>query len=826
MLLKQITLHNIRSYIDEKIIFPRGSLLLCGDIGSGKSTILLAIEFALFGVKRGQLSGSSLLRNGKKDGFVELEFILNKHHVVIKRTLKRIPNGIKQDSGFVMVDNVKTEGTAVELKSKIFELLGYPKELVSKSKDLVFRYTVYTPQEEMKHIIFTEKEERLDILRRVFNIDRYKRLRDNLQVVMRMIRENNKEYQGRIVSLPEKIQQRKDILISIKKLIEDAKVLVPKLKESKEKMEQLNNNVLAFEEKGKRLIELKKQYELKQQSLRNLEEQNINFTKEYKKLETDLSNIKMKIEILKVEFGNIEELNIKISELEINIENSEKDLNQKKENNTIITERVKSLKENIRQYSKETASRRQAEKQVLEKKQELKNLMTVTKHKEDLEKNIERIEKIIERINSLITEKEVNIKNKQKISDDIKEIDKCPTCHQDVSENYKKQMHSESKNELETLNSELKELLTKKEEYGTRLEESKNNFKIMIEREKSIEKVKAEIAALEKSFSEFDLKKNLIKEYEDKIKLLFEKVVTSEILQTLRQSILAKKNNLKTMREEQNKIKDKKFLQDSFREKQERLMELQQNLNSYGEKRKSLFGERTQIEEEIKSLGDIDKNLEEKKKELEALKQQDTQLEIKKAELIKERNTLLKQKEMLEKDINDMQSFKKKMSYLKELKDWLSDYFSNLTVVIEKHIMQRVYNEFNELFKEWFSLLLENDMIQVRLDEEFTPIIEQNGYETETNNLSGGEKTSLALSYRLALNKVINDCIDNINTKDILILDEPTDGFSSEQLDKIRDVLDQVNIPQVIIVSHEAKIETFVDSITRIHKNEHVSHVI
>ena len=101
----------------------------------------------------------------------------------------------------------------------------------------------------------------------------------------------------------------------------------------------------------------------------------------------------------------------------------------------------------------------------------------------------------------------------------------------------------------------------------------------------------------------------------------------------------------------------------------------------------------------------------------------------------------------------------------------------------------------------------------------------QNGYETEVSNLSGGEKTSLALAYRLALNKVINDVIENIKTKDLIILDEPTDGFSSEQLDKVREVIDMLHLSQVLIVSHETKIESFVDNVIRVRKEEHVSQV-
>jgi exonuclease SbcC len=82
----------------------------------------------------------------------------------------------------------------------------------------------------------------------------------------------------------------------------------------------------------------------------------------------------------------------------------------------------------------------------------------------------------------------------------------------------------------------------------------------------------------------------------------------------------------------------------------------------------------------------------------------------------------------------------------------------------------------------------------------------------------GGERTAVALAYRLALNQVINSVLSTIKTKDLLILDEPTDGFSEQQLDKVRDILHELDVKQLIIVSHERQIESFVDTIIRLKK--------
>ena len=57
----------------------------------------------------------------------------------------------------------------------------------------------------------------------------------------------------------------------------------------------------------------------------------------------------------------------------------------------------------------------------------------------------------------------------------------------------------------------------------------------------------------------------------------------------------------------------------------------------------------------------------------------------------------------------------------------------------------------------------------------------------------------------------------------MVILDEPTDGFSEQQLDKMRDVLQQLNVKQLIIVSHEQKIEGFVENVIRFKKEKGVS---
>ena len=138
--------------------------------------------------------------------------------------------------------------------------------------------------------------------------------------------------------------------------------------------------------------------------------------------------------------------------------------------------------------------------------------------------------------------------------------------------------------------------------------------------------------------------------------------------------------------------------------------------------------------------------------------------------------------------------------------------------------MAALRREFTKIFDKWFSMLT-TDAFHVYLDETFSPIITQGDFELPYHSMSGGERTAVALAYRLALNQIINSILSKIKTQDLVILDEPTEGFSESQLDKVRDILQELKIGQLIIVSHEPKIESFVDHVIKLKKENGFSKV-
>ncbi len=681
MLIRSVKLENIRSYLSETIEFPEGSTLLAGDIGSGKSTILLAIEFALFGIQRGE--GDSLLRNGKHMGSVELQFEVDGKPYIIKRNLRRSA-AISQETGYIIKDGIKKEASAVELKAEVLGLLSYPKELLTR-KNLVFRYTVYTPQEAMKLILLDDKEFRIDTLRKVFGIDKYKRIRENAELLIKELRQQQRELSLMADGLGEKKKQKSELEKEMLACDEKAAAAEKDLLAAKQAYDQSYQVQLQSEAKLKEMMAMKTR-------LSGLEAEHKATAQQFKKNSLDIQQLDEEIKKLGQELGQLASHDAgKIKEL---IAAAETEAN--------AFERKMFI--GIKQLNESSIKKQHA----------------------------------------------LDIKKK------IKTLDKCMTCLQAVPEEHKSAIFS-------------------------------REDKIISEENENIERCQ-----------------NEQRELENKMKQL------KETLARLREA--EKAASVQMLRFENLRLQ---------KAKQDRMLQEQDSLKeTVGNVYKQILALRSALEEQA----DFEAKHKDIVRRVDAAREQKHLLEMRLAGIAKEKQGLQRFIKDVQAEIRKKEACLERIQTLALHQQWLEQLFISLMAEIEKHVMAKLYHEFNELFQQWFKSLMEDETITVQLDDEFGPVITQNGYQVSVENLSGGEKTSCALAYRLSLNQVINDLIGTIKTKDLIILDEPTDGFSSEQLDRMRDILSQLNIRQIIIVSHEKKIESFVDHVISISKSDHVSH--
>jgi len=681
--LHKICLENIRSYISEEIVFPDGKVLLWGNIGSGKSSILYGIDFVLFGLQRAELAGASLLRNGTEEGSVELFFSLGDQEYAIKRVLKRTKNTVVQDAGHIIRNGVKEEKTALELKQIVLELLHYPRDLITKNKTLIYRYTVYTPQEEMKTILLGPKEERLDTLRKVFGVDKYKRIKENTKILISEFKERKKIYEGASMDLPEKVFEKEKKELEKKEFGQKFSAILPLLEDAEKNVRKKKDDII--------LLEGKKE--------------------EFSQLEKELA----------------------LCNLRLNHLFSEKE--QIREKETLLTKEIELL-----------------EQEKLELHEGTKELV------KELDMHINEKEKELREILNKIQELKTRKMHSLHIQQKIESLHTCPTCFQEVSLVYKQKIIDTSLLEVSNFDTDIK---TFEEKQGLS--------------EAEIKKFRLEIEGLKKKEQEFVL-------VQLKLQHLTKK---KEEFSSLQKRTIELSTYLLESGIQKAELEKK---QGSFAALDTLYPSLQQELQLAEEKLQKIHLEKTHIDVSQKHISLLLNHLEQ---------------EIQKKILLREKKE----------DLNKTQF-------------WLSDYFVPLMEAMEKNVLFKVHGEFNALFEKWFTILIDNQTLSMCLDDEYSPKIQQNGYDIEYEFLSGGEKTAGALAYRLALNQVINNLHVGIKTEDLLILDEPTDGFSHEQLDRLKILMDELRIPQIILVSHEPQIECFADHIIRFEKRDHITKVI
>lgn len=820
MILESVKLSNIRSYISEEVKFPSGSVLLSGDIGCGKSTVLLAIEFALFGIGRGILSGESLLRNGKKEGYVELKFSLNKKNIMIKRTLKRGKLGVAQSAGFILIDGSKEEGTAVELKAKILDLLGYPKEMLTK-KSLIYRYTVYTPQEDMKRIIFDDSDERLNTLRKIFGVDKYKRVKENVELYLRQLREKQNILSEKVADLDVKVEEKKVKEKEASGLSSEIRKVEPSLKALSSDLESKKKTLQEFESKVKDLAEVKKDIDVCEVSLREKVGQRVRNNEQIMKFEQDLKELSKRIDSIKIPSVPVDEV-----QLEKAIKKKEERFSKLVEQGSSAKERLNSVVSNLESLEREVSSKISLCKDLPLLNARLNELQDVLSSKKDLVKDIEVNENDFSSLSLDVREVEIKVEASSSLKSKIFKLDSCPTCLQPVTLGHKKVICEQEDKKIGGLTSSLKNLSVRKAKSGAMLKDLKGKLDDFLKKEKELERLSSDIKNVESISQEVISKRKQIAEFRKEQDKLKTELVNEDVIIELRLELENQKETLKKVVSAKSLQKEKNHLLESFNEKSGMLDKLKESQLDL----KKCVGEinvrKLEMQARLDSFKSLESDFEKEKVSFEDLRHKEKELEIKRATLLSGLESVSKLVGSLDEEINVRLKFKDDVDYINKLRQWLSDHFVRLTGLIERHVMVNVHREFDELFRGWFGMIIEDDNLSIRLDDSFKPVVLQNGYDTDLGNLSGGEKTSAALAYRLSLNKVVNDLVEGVKTKDLIILDEPTDGFSSEQLDKVRLVLDELNIKQVIMVSHEAKIESFVDSVVRIVKNEHVSKVV
>jgi exonuclease SbcC len=165
----RLKLHNFRSYGVADIEFSDSQNYVFGKNWQGKSSLMDAIAYALFGKSAfpARLAGTAvkaehLVREGSDEGWVELEFEHHGDTFCLRRTCPR-------DKPTLTCNGKEIGSSIATVKEALFELLGIDDEL--------FANVFYSEQDELRKVLEVKPEERKVFIETILGFDYLKELK-------------------------------------------------------------------------------------------------------------------------------------------------------------------------------------------------------------------------------------------------------------------------------------------------------------------------------------------------------------------------------------------------------------------------------------------------------------------------------------------------------------------------------------------------------------------------------------------------------------------------------------------------------------------------
>ena len=374
VILNRLEAHNFRK-LNITLDFPQGMLIIKGPNEAGKSTILEAILYALFGkLMRG--TKELAINHQSNIAKIKLTFTVNGQQYLVQRILKRTETHAKI---YKITSNglVPQALTVQETNKFIKNLLGG----LSFNEILV---TNIVAQKELDKLLELKGQSREKIINALLGLESYNKATEKIAEERR---EKSRE-----------LEAKKDKLSEIEKRLEAYR---KDLKELKEKQQKLKDNEQELNEKNKKLEEKRPIY-LKLREYREALNQKHQLEAELKGVENVTKQLKQNLENLENQIGEKQEtLNKTIEEvLEENdrlIKEKQKlekykNLEKTKELLKEAEKRFKELQEleNNKQTLLNGLKKLKEELKRLKEKQESKETKEILKREEELQQKLKK----------------------------------------------------------------------------------------------------------------------------------------------------------------------------------------------------------------------------------------------------------------------------------------------------------------------------------------------------------------------------------------------------------------------------------------------------
>jgi len=764
-LIERLTLSEFKSHGNSNIEFNPGLNIFLGEVGAGKTSVLEAISFALFGRYAENVTKNEVIRRGGDQTEITLVFSTTSGRYRINRTIH--PKRTQIAKLWILTGKewrLVVEGSTAVSKS-VEDLLG-----VDAS---TFLAALYASQGEIKEMLKTQPGKRRERLDRLLGIDMYER-------IWRTLGDAN----NTVLTELTKVQEKASGFQLLQKRLTELKT---QRDENKNELEMLQAFLSEIEERMKPTVQQLIEYDDLKSQLSQLETRIKSKKEEIENVSTTLKSLQDKIaKALKAEKTYLkykkflslkEDLESEKRRVEINL--------QEKRNLQTILKRDKITQKEAEKRSiklKSQLEKLRILKDSLVKYEAHKKALTKLEiEKKELEKTKDRVkEETIKAIELVEAEK----RKAQRVSD----LGECPTCLQIVAEEHKEKIRRLTDESISEMKSRFTILENERMHTEERLSSLLQEVNLATAEDRKFAETLAQIEVLESRQSESDATEKEVNELNSRIK------ETASIIESIDES----PTDLTKIDE---KLLDITLKTNLAREAEKQMMAIEDFKTMQLEQEKHLNEYQRQLME-LKSLNDevSDKYDTEKHLTIEAgVKTLHEDLAKTQEAIVRLEKAIANSNSRIQRDEKHLEEKERAWGKVKNLKvenSTLDALRGSIREVVQPLKRRNSVLNVSSAFQSFYQELSNDNIDYATVDEDGNIDVIRNGEPSPVNSLSGGETTCAALALRLAI-------CSSLTKNQLLLLDEPTIHLDESYRARLRDFLSMHSFKQLIVVTHD-----------------------
>ncbi|MFB6093194.1 MAG: DNA double-strand break repair ATPase Rad50 [Haloquadratum sp.] len=879
MRFERLRLQNFKPYADADLDLRDGVTVIHGLNGSGKSSLLEACFFALYGARALDETLDEVVTTGEDEAEVALQFVHDGDAYRIERRLRR--SGDRMQTARCTLDgpDVAVEG-ATDVRAFVADLLRMDAE--------AFLNCAYVRQGEVNKLINATPAERQDTIDDLLQLGTLEEYRERAGQARLGVEDVLSEKRGALSELESQIESKEaaglhDRLNDLETELSEVDAEIDRFEENRERaedtLEEAEEVLSSYEETQAELADIDDEIAALRETIEGDEEKRDEFRSEIvdareriEALETDLKTAAEAAGLEEVVEGPTDAdavddaaIEARRDELDEREDALREDLQEARQRQTMLSNQAEKLEERADEFESRAADAREraaeaessaaeAAERADERREDLADLddeiAALRERFEDAPVDVgdattyrDSLQSDLGEVRDDLADARAELESVRERLEEARELEaagKCPECGQPVEGSPHVDAIGEYEARIESLEGDVEELRGRRDDLEADLEtaeslvEAETRLATLREKRSLLEEgiEDAETTAEERRAEAESLREDAEEceaQAAEKREAATEQAEAAADARERVESLEVDLEDLDATRDRLDRVAELRATIEETESRIERLQERREELASRNDERRGFLAEKKERREELAEAVDETR--------IEEARQNRSEAEAYLDDVAAKLDELRERRDELQNEIGSVKGELRQLERLREDRDRVAERVADLESLHEElstlestygdlraELRQRNVETLERMLNETFDLVYGNDAYaRIRLDGEYRlTVYQKDGSELEPEQLSGGERALFNLSLRSAIYRLLAEGIEGSAPMPPLILDEPTVFLDSGHVSRLVDLVEEMRtlgVNQILIVSHDDELVAAADDLVTVEKD-------